>query len=200
MSKNIIFLHIPKTAGQSIDRAIRNEEVNNYIHLHGSNAVQNNIEIIRNNFTFCFVRNPWDRMVSNYFYIHKMYDIFGSNKDTLLHNFRVDVVSNTSNFKEFVYWVNNNKDYTMLQFHMIPQMDFIKPIRDDIDFIGRYENLNSNVKELSKLISIKIKLLHLNKSEKRQYAYQKYYNKDTKKIVADLYSEDIEILGYKFGD
>lgn len=193
----IVFLHIPKTAGQSVNKAIQNE-VNNYIYLHGDSVIKNNIEEIQKGFTFCFVRNPWDRMVSNYFYAKKMYNILGEEKKTPTHKFRIDTVYNTDNFEEFVYWVNDNKEYALSQFHMRPQVTFIKPIQESLNFVGRYERLNDDVKELSKLISIRIKLPYINESEEREFTYEKYYNKDTKEIVEELYKEDIDILGYTY--
>ena len=72
--KKFVFIHIPKTAGDSITEALREYcnvvDTNKYKHLHPRQ--------IRNKyfgdgtwnqfFKFAFVRNPWDRFHSDYYF------------------------------------------------------------------------------------------------------------------------------------
>ncbi len=62
-----IFLHTPKTGGLSIGRAInkalgiQDPYESFYIHYDDLNE-----QILKDYFVFTFVRNPWDRITSDY--------------------------------------------------------------------------------------------------------------------------------------
>lgn len=200
MKKPIVFLHIPKTAGQSIDKILKEKiSKDKYFYFHGKKVIKENLEIVKKGFTFCFVRDPWDRMVSNYFYSHKMYNLLEKNTDTSIHQLRVNIVEKTNSFEEYVYWIYKYRENTLNQLHFIPQSEFIQPIRKHIDFIGRYENLNKNIKKLSKVLKIPIVLSIVNNSKERKKDYISYYNKETKRMVEEMYKADIKNFKYKFG-
>lgn len=65
-----IFVHIPKCAGVSINKSL-------YGNLAGGHTTFDEYIIIfepkciENYFKFTFVRNPWDRVVSAYFFLQK---------------------------------------------------------------------------------------------------------------------------------
>src|SRR5215813_14048351 len=80
-----IFVHIPKTAGTSIEEALRDETCqllrNEWDHTRAPHAPLNHLTLreladchiltpaqLKSYFKFCFVRNPWDRLVSEIFY------------------------------------------------------------------------------------------------------------------------------------
>ena len=66
-----------------------------------------------------------------------------------------------------------------------------------IDFVGRFENLTSDFETICEKIGIpSISLKHINKSKHKHYT--EYYNKETRKIIAEKYCRDIEYFGYKF--
>ena len=63
----IIFIHIPKCAGKSVEKALFNREVYNSSANHATvdTFVERHGEDIWNEYTtFAVVRNPWDRLVS----------------------------------------------------------------------------------------------------------------------------------------
>ncbi|MDP7221481.1 MAG: sulfotransferase family 2 domain-containing protein, partial [Arenicellales bacterium] len=63
--KSLIFIHINKTGGTSIEKALR-------IPSEHKTALEKIVELGRANwdrrFTFAVARNPWDRVVSHYHY------------------------------------------------------------------------------------------------------------------------------------
>ena len=67
-------------------------------------------------------------------------------------------------------------------------------------FVGRFEKLRKDFEFVCDQISLPIipVLPHIQKSN--HVPYWKYYDKQTEQVVADIYSEDIERLGYKFRD
>lgn len=127
-------------------------------------------------FKFAVIRNPWDRMVSRYFYSKK---IDSSLKDL--------------SFKEFINFdLKNNM-------HIINQFKFCTDINNYfcLDLILKFENLNEDFNNISlKFFDKKNMLLHLNKSEHRNY--REYYDNETKDKIYKYCKEDIEFFEYEF--
>ena len=68
---------------------------------------------------------------------------------------------------------------------------------NDLDFIGKYENLENDVSHIIQVLGIKCtKLPHRNKTI--QCGYQNYYTPATEMKVAFLYRDDIKEFGYSF--
>ncbi|NDB30230.1 hypothetical protein EB155_09620, partial [archaeon] len=124
---------------------------------------------------FTFVRNPWDKIVSQYHYNrHK----FGFKDST---------------FKEYVKAWDSGKQistFSSLNLHYIDE---------ELDFIGRFETLQQDFNIVCDNIGIpRQQLPHENKSKHKHYT--EYYDDETKQIVAEKYARDIEYFGYKFED
>lgn len=175
----LIFIHIPKTAGTSIELSICgydwfDEEYRNEKHITCEQARK----IYTNNweeyFKFSVVRNPWDMMVSWY----KWRKLKCNYRDYLVnYNLHTQYVSTT---KASDYLLD---DDNKLQ----------------VDFVCRFENLQTDFETVCKKIGIKdVKLPHKNKTNNKHYT--EYYDDETKQIVAEKYAKDIEYFGYKFGE
>ena len=63
---NLIFVHIPKNAGTSIQEKFKMEQAGG--HQTSQQMRNENPKLWGDYNSFCVVRNPWDRMVSNYYY------------------------------------------------------------------------------------------------------------------------------------
>ena len=80
------------------------------------------------------------------------------------------------------------------QFH--PQSEWIP---DDINFVGKFENLIDDLNKLLKLLgSTRVidKLPQVNKSN--HGPYQSYYDSETTEMIKQLYHDDFERYGYSF--
>ena len=64
-----IYIHIPKTAGTSILNKLNNGKNVPRNHAFWKEYYKRSPHYYRKYFKFSFVRNPWDRAVSTYFYI-----------------------------------------------------------------------------------------------------------------------------------
>jgi hypothetical protein len=65
-----------------------------------------------------------------------------------------------------------------------------------VDFVGRFESLETDFKTICDKVGITANLPHINKSDRT--AYQDYYDAETRDLTARLYAEDIERFGYTF--
>ena len=67
-----------------------------------------------------------------------------------------------------------------------------------VDFIGKFENLNEDFLKIANKLNINSDLLHLNKSDNIRKMYFDYYNQESIDIIADLYKEDIDLFKYDY--
>ena len=186
-----IFIHIPKCCGSSIEKSLLDDSCtfrsNAYPHNfrlryplnHCTLSDIENSKVLYPNFdkfySFTFVRNPFDRLVSEYFYL--------KNKLKLSDDIK----------KELISLANNNKNGVKGN-HCMHQHKFIN---DKINFIGKFENLQEDFNIVCDKIGISRRQLpHKNATKHRHYT--EYYDDETRHIVAESYAKDIEYFGYKF--
>jgi len=198
---NCIFVHIPKCAGTSIEFALgmhgsqdnigkstcenipKNEKTlfgGNLQHLN-SLEIRKRIENYDDFFKFTFVRNPWDRAVSLSLFhtAEKQLD-----KDMSKKRFQKILTTRMENSPG---WFLNQVNYITNEDGEII-----------IDYIGRFENLEQDFKKIAEKIGVDKTLEKRMKLNRRKY--EDYYNDETKEIIAEKYSDDIDYFGYKFGD
>ena len=183
--KKILFIHIPKCAGVSIEKffgwkGLRHETLQTYSDEH-SNVLLNSC------FKFTIVRNPWDRMVSWYF----------KHKDNIYEPKTKD------GFNEWIkggmpnHWKNVDKtDWSNKD--ALSCVDFLFNDNNiDIDYIGRVENLNEDMRYICDKANIEYKELpHINKSNHKPY--REYYTEETKNIIKDRFERDLLFFPYEF--
>ena len=197
--RKFIFVHIPKTAGTSMEFALadawNNRQKyfvgkNNYLddrtpqnHKHRNRKVYTThfsikeiLEVhpeARNYFRVCFVRNTWDRLVSAYVYRH--------------HH---EATTHKRKFKSLKDFIKNKN------LHTNSQLKFILGNNGKInmDFIGRYENLENDFKTVCDRIGIQCQLPHYNFTKHEHYS--KYYDEETVDLVYKKYKKEISHFNY----
>ncbi|MEY8216329.1 MAG: sulfotransferase family 2 domain-containing protein [Colwellia sp.] len=184
-----VFVHIPKTAGTSLQKTLFNFAHTGHFRWDEYRAM--NRKKFDNYYKFAFVRNPWDRVVSAYFYLNNG----GGNE--IDKKWSESVLAKYASFDEFVLnWLtlDNVKTWN----HFVPQAEFIFDDKDHmrVDFCGRFENINEDFLVVSNKLGSERKLKDLNKSSRGNYA--QYYTAETKAVVAKVYERDIRLLGYSF--
>ena len=189
----LIFVHIPKTAGNSIKYALSLKGDN---HRTLSSIVDEENINIQEYFTFTFVRNPYSRLVSAYNFI-KNGGYNGNNKWDI--KVRDTYIKNLS-FKDFVLENCYNKknqikcNHFIGAVHFLPQTYFIDT---KIDFIGKVENLQKDFDIVCDRVGIPhLTLKHKNIGEKANYL--DYYDNELIEIVKSLYHDDFKKFNYKF--
>jgi chondroitin 4-sulfotransferase 11 len=180
-----IFIHITKTGGTSIQKLFQgklktHKFAKNYKKLIGD-------EKWNNYFKFAFVRNPWDKMVSQYFFIQKKH------KGNYELTFREFILG-------FESFSQGNGEDISVEFNPV-QLPWI--LDDDgnclVDFIGKFENFQKDFDLVCDKIGVAQRQLpHKNKSKHKNYT--EYYDEETRAIVAKQFAKDIEYFDYKFGE
>ncbi len=184
-NKNYVFIHINKTAGTSIIDVIGKPFRK---HL----TVKEVIKVIGQKkwdkaYKFTVIRNPWDKVFSQYKHHFNMKD-----KET---------VKKKIDFKDWVactYGEPKNKIYYKRPQMFLPNVEWLKNYEGkiDVDKIIRYENLNEGINGVFKTLEIDHELPHLNSTYKTNY--RDFYDDETKQIISDWFHEDIKEFGYTF--
>lgn len=190
-----IFVHVPKCAGISISVSLFGNQGGAHLRIPHYQLIFSKREF-EAYFKFTFVRNPWDRLVSAFLFLKKG----GANRTDKL--WAEEHLSRFGDFHTFVTdWVDQ-KNVNMMK-HFVPQHKFICEPRSEIpsvDFIGRFERLHEDFSHIQIKLRSKSDLQYLNRTEGSKKDYRDYYTDATRKIVADVYQEDIRIFGYDFNN
>lgn len=176
------FLHIPKTAGSSI-RNMLSKSVKYFCH-HKLSFLYESKRIISED-VIAFVRNPWDRLVSTYYFLKAG----GANpKDERNFSKYINI-----DFVDFVMSLPDNPGLIEID-HLRPQTYYLdRPLQ----YIGRYEQIDFHWREVCRMIGQEYKPLpHSNTS--RNPHYRDCYNEAMIRIVADVYAEDLKLFGYNY--
>lgn len=188
----VIFVHVPKAAGKAISYSLLgapNGTGHAKLRIYERSSMKYNLY-----FKFTFVRNPWDRLVSAFFYM-KNFDEGSNDRDFFDRYVGQDV-----SFEEFVIRLKN-KDFRsrcLRWEHFTPQCEFLKNSRGEIqlDFIGRVENISEDFIKLCQELKFDGTLSERNVGDRK--GYRDYYTEEMIEIVGDMYSEDIHRFGYEY--
>jgi chondroitin 4-sulfotransferase 11 len=191
--KNITFLHIPKTAGTSITCWLAENAGNSLIsEFEGRPAFSKILKNNKRNFSFTVVRNPWDRVVSVYHFLKNI--ILEDYKDS---EWAAVNQYTKETFPVFDTWVKSLEDLKyspdMLFTIYTQQVNWIDA---PVDKILRFETLSEEFNCIQSEYSCTVQLPSLFVSG--HTAYTDYYTDETKKIVANIYMQDIDELKYTF--
>jgi len=205
---NLLFVHIPKTGGQSIWEypLIKNRASKNLYFFQDGNHIPlkyyyNNIlgkETIANTIKFTIVRHPIDKLKSTYFFqkpaktwtIKAFLPSFYDNLKTVtVENYWKEYVKK-SQFNDTVWYLK--------------QVDFVNPvIYTDVNIL-RFENLQPDFDAFTQKYNLpQFTLPHINKSTPDGYTARHFWFEATKgqpaglvNAVVKYYEEDFKLFGY----
>ncbi len=191
---DVIFIHITKTAGTSVARTLNfNKPKQNNIKKH--HTTKEIVALVGENnyhraYKFCFVRNPWARLLS-YFWFKK-------NKTEHFDNY---LYKPYTDFNEWLFSYEFERALN-LDYHLARnQVDWITSPNGQIEvnFIGRFENLEEDFRKVCGKIKVgNLELKQLNTASS-VLDYRKTYSTEAVKKVEQIYNRDIDYFGYKFG-
>ena len=144
-------------------------------------------------FSFAFVRNPYDRMVSQYLY-----------RCRIDENFR-KTYTNFDDFMVFVGRVHDEATRTpsilsgFMSNHLIEQNRWVFENSVQIRHVFRFENFEQDLKKVMAFLEIDpSKQIGHYKKSKRTKEYKAYYSHTSREAVERIYGEDCRLFGYKY--
>ena len=176
-----VFIHINKTAGSSIERALG-------LRFEHKTAREKRDELgvarWRKVFKFAFVRNPWDKVISHYHFRVR----------TNQTGMGVGQIS----FPDWIRAAYRDRDprYYDKPLMFAPQADWLTDESGDliVDFIGRFETLREDFAALSKVLGTSPQLPHLKPS--MHVDCRNYYDAETRHVIAEHFRTDCRMFGY----
>jgi len=138
------------------------------------------VELFERYFKFTFVRNPWDRLVSEYEFLLRKTE----------HG-RHEKVRNLGGFRQFIEMQIPRGDAYQLNMMCDKQGNVL------LDFIGKMENLRDDWKTVCTRTGIPHRELQRKNASERS-CYQDYYDTESRQLVARHWAREIELFGYSF--
>lgn len=220
---SFIWLHIKKSAGQSIRRALGevyietdrstpspfialdksewNDNLNNYRVPLGGYEYRRMLFASRflfpnefdTMFKFCIARNPYSRAVSSF-----LYEIRNDKSEKL----RAKLFPKRA-FARYLSGLPEVWEKTKPRHRALHSAPVIPDICDEhgrllVDFIGRLENLNEDLKTICEGIGISYRGAEKVHATKAKTSPSVFYDTRNRQLVEKLYGEDIERLEYQF--
>ena len=226
-----IFIHVPKAAGTSMMQAFEPYQEDGLV-TEKTSFIKNTVvplpmlqmfnfdvsraEVIRSvvgsyawdrTFKFCFVRNPWARYVSNWYWLTSP----GQRTGWAARGWKGNDGEIT--FEDFVHQVGAAYDmpisgYQHDKWHIRNQVEHIRDRNGNLmmDFVGRVENIVEDFAHVCKESGYpEITLPHLNHigyyagdEREEEEHYSVHYTPELVEIVAQRSWEDIEAFNYVF--
>lgn len=201
LKKRFLFVHVPKTAGNTIQGALKPYSDDDVVTIVGhqdgverfelrnpryktekhSTLAEYELEygkdVLDGLFKFACVRNPWDRCMSRYF-----------SPD------RGQVVWNKAEFMELVKWVVKPLPY---YFSRPGRVEPIQAAVANLDRVLSYETLQSDFDSVCVELGIPTALLP-RRNASTQTDYRKYYDRECRRLVEITLAEEIDYFGYSF--
>ena len=191
----IVFVHVPRTGGTSVEyaldpflgdedlRAFGMKEFEHLKHLSATEIRdQFGSSLWNDYFTFAFVRNPWDWLVSNYFW----------------HLETDSDDEGTKRTKRFMRKCGGFSDYVQVA-RIQERSDYVLGSNDEplVDFVGRFENLERDLAQVCRRVGIpEVPLIHHGATSRRHYSH--YFDHAARERVrASRYAR---VFGYEFED
>jgi hypothetical protein len=189
------FIHIPKCGGTTIERHFKimgkgnfygdNSQINGmtFSPQHYTYKMLNEKVNLSDYYTFSFVRNPYDRIISEYFWNQNK--SFGR-------------IKKSDDYKDFIFWFKNyykniNAD------HKLPQYKFICDDEDKIlvDTLGRVENFEEDFLNIIFKITNEKPELEFKKPNNKTEKFRKpFLTDEVINAVNQIYQKDFEIFNY----
>ncbi len=183
-----LFVHVPKCAGTSI---IRQRPL-----AHGHRSAQffawHDPDLFARVFTFGFVRNPYDRLVSAFHYLRS------SKTSARDGEFGRRAVGHYADFQDFAADLARGgaRRRALGWVHFLPQSYYLCDRRGRVlvDHVGRTETFAEDLAAINARAGLG--LANERHRAVARESWQSFYTPRTARLAQEIYAEDFEIFGY----
>jgi chondroitin 4-sulfotransferase 11 len=189
--RGILFIHVPKTGGQSVEKALSLAERG---HVPISYFLIHHQRTLRDLFTFAFVRNPYDRLISAFHYLKRG----GGNPSD--ERWAGRMLAGLETCEEFLDALTHPsfRAAILSGVHFRPQSDFLygPDGRLAVHFIGRFERIAQDYAVLANRLHGAPTLPHANRSDRNDSLAKLFSTNASRQAVVAMYKADFLAFGY----
>jgi len=152
-------------------------------HPHAEDVMRFDKEAWNTFFKFCFVRNPYERVLSDYFWRRSMMGLGGMTFGQFLRR-----MYETQCGDKTVGWrFDNWPMYTIGD-------------KVAVDFIGRYESLERDWRDVLERLGVGASsaTIPVAKRKADRYNYREWYGAEERWLVEELFCKELALFGYSF--
>jgi chondroitin 4-sulfotransferase 11 len=230
--KKYLFTHNPKTGGSTLHNLLPNNDWHNLdgplsIREMTTEQIQTSVKLtyeskphhytisqhkkvgtfsddeLEQAFKFTFVRNPFDKVVSEYhmciedpdfgkYAIHP--DGFESSFEAFLRH-----AEKVVNFEAYSMW-NSGPFEEVHPNHLMPQNLYVFDQEEKIvDYVARFEDFEEGLNKILQTLGLEVpkEIPRIGASLTRKN-YREYYDDETIKVVEKIYEKDLNLFGYEY--
>lgn len=194
-SAGIVFIHIPKAAGSSVNQALYGRFMGHYSVQEFLGSASADLKQLPR---FAITRNPWSRALSAYRFARAGKGGGDGVTAGMQHPERY-YIPQFESFERFVIEWLDGRDIESLDGIFRPQLSYVtdKAGQLVVDHLGKVEDLRPTSEWLEKTIGKRVDFPHSNQTGE-QVDFRSFYSDQTADIIARIYQNDIEAFGYKF--
>ena len=179
----IFFIHIPRTAGTSVEEYLNPGSELYGRHLNYSEFKERRRKDYKKFFVFTIVRNPWDRINSCYNWLKQK----GAIQDMSM--------------KDYLFYIDSyhkNPGAYKKDLFIEKHSWWVDESYQDINMTLKYENIAKEIEILRSVSKIKTGIGQFPYKNKTSIKtnYTESYDKEGAEIIRSVYSEEIERFGY----
>ena len=195
LRKGIVFVHIPKAAGTSINEAIFGRFMG---HVRARDIDRWGSDRLKALPCFAVTRNPWDRLVSAYRFARRGRGVGGARQAWVWRPEQYQVPE-FATFDSFVKDWLAPRDIARLDPIFQPQSQYTCDAEGTllVDHVGKLENLAPTIDFVAARAGQKLAVPQANRSGER-VDYRSFYSPELADVVGCIYAEDIHRFGYGF--
>jgi len=191
----IVFVHIPKAAGTSINEALFGRFMG---HARASDVEKWGSPELKALPSFAVTRNPWDRLVSAYRFAKRGRGVGGARQAWVWRpeQYRIPEFET---FERFVGEWLVKRDVWRLDPMFRPQSEFVCDESGNllVDHLGKLEDLQPTLDFVATTIARSLCIKEANRSGER-VDYRDFYTPELINLVGNVYRADVDRFGYGF--
>lgn len=193
--EGVIFVHVPKAAGTSINKALYGRTLGHYT---ASEIKARFPGLYSRSFVFSVVRNPWDRVLSAYRFAK-----VGRTESMGMSNPGQYRIPEFSSFERFLFDWLVYQDLNKVDFVFQPQIRFVcDPDSQEqiiVDYLGRMETLDTDIRAVAGKLKRSLSVPRSNVTQGGMSDFRSAYTSpEMIDLVGRIYFNDIDVLNYSF--